>query len=124
MSDTPRTDSCTHTVQYQTSLCTTGQSIPVVAADKCREIERELISAKAEVERLRDAVLLGGIKEGELREDAERYRWLRKGPIMTIQTDGVSKILLNPKFVPVMPGLSEKLDAAIDAARAALKEPK
>ncbi len=92
---------------------------------KClKKAAAELRRLHAEVEGLREAVLLGGIKEGELREDAERYRWLRKGPIMTIQTDGVSKILLNPKFVPVMPGLSEKLDAAIDAARTALKEPK
>ena len=51
-------------------------------------------------------------------KDAERYRWLREGPVITVYVDVSDGILLTPGFVPKLGGFPEKLDAAIDAALA------
>jgi hypothetical protein len=87
MSDTPRTDAegC-----YPDDAC--GEAVD---ADFARTLERELTAAKAEVERLR--------------EDAERYQWLR-GPLVG---RGIRVIMPTP-YLAILSGA--ELDREIDAA--------
>ena len=71
-------------------------------------VEQGTAELRAEVERLR--------------VDAERYRWLRQRypALTTMQAARGVGLDLSRTFV----NTAEKFDAAIDAARAALKEPK
>ena len=99
-------------------------------------VEQNTAELKAEVERLRDGLLawqtasmdiMRQLKKAEaeverLRADAERYRWLRQRypALTTMQAARGVGLDLSRTFV----NTAEKFDAAIDAARNALKEPK
>jgi len=105
MSDTPRTDA--EAGYYDDSGCwhhrTNGENVD---ADFARQLERELAAAKGEIERMR--------------ADAERYRYL-------FSCEDFCRDPLWPVVAWMRDGTETRkdvVDAAIDAARAALKEPK
>jgi hypothetical protein len=79
------------------------------------EMARNMDRAAAELRRLHGEV-------EKLRADAERYRWLRQRypALTTMQAARGVGLDLSRTFV----NTAEKFDAAIDAARNALKEPK
>ncbi len=99
MSDTPRTDQAAFPILARLKSGTED----VVEAAICRQLERELAAVTAE----RDA----------LRQDAERYRWLRDR-FFGFDSYGMywaaSFSRLAPRTVVVNP--AERLDAAIDAS--------
>jgi TolA-binding protein len=102
-----------------------------------RECAAELRRLHAEIDRLRDGLLAWQtaavdirqqLKKAEaeverLRADAERYRWLRKCARATSEHWGGRWSLVTEGPAPEN-ATSAGIDAAIDAARAALKEPK
>ena len=104
MSDTPRTDVAQH------NMGSIVEPHYVVDIDFSRYLERELAEAREELNDKRKFCYaveqaLDGVKGDyveiikELRKDAERYRWLRKG--------GIDHLLH---------GRLQELDAAIDEA--------
>lgn len=94
MSDTPETDAI-DSLPYATYA---QSHISKAYRDKARELERRLIAAEAE-----NAVL---------REDAERYRWLRDTARFHADYPAHLKVIAFPGVVRW-----ETMDAAIDAAR-------
>jgi len=108
MSDTPRTDAASVSrgfIEREMDY----YSHQFVLAGNMRDLELELAAAKAEVERLR--------------ADAERYQWLRECARATSEHWGGRWSLVTEGPAPEN-ATSAGIDAAIDAARNALKEPK
>jgi hypothetical protein len=97
----------------------------------------ERAELRAEIDRLRDGLLawqtasmdiMQQLKKAEaevekLREDAERYRWLRECARATSEHWGGRWSLVTEGPAPKT-ATPAGIDAAIDAARDALKEPK
>jgi hypothetical protein len=110
-------------VQYQTSLCTTGQSIPVVAADKCREIERELISAKAEVDALKRRLGQHDVCNGVMGESGYVPECISlRAEVKRLR--GVLTAIVDFVDGPAEDKRPDVFGLRINAARTALKEPK
>lgn len=103
MSDTPKTSA----LWSRIGAMVVTLDAPVVLRRECAQIEREL---RAE----NDA----------LRADAERYRWLRECARVTGEHWGGRWSLVIEGPAPGSNASPASIDAAIDAARAALKEAK